>query len=65
MKENEMRPMAREIVMLLSATTPEAKNEGASRSKVQIAPDVLTKVRREVASLLRHFPLYPELIIDE
>jgi glycine hydroxymethyltransferase len=66
MKESEMRQIAKWIVHLLKATKPQQdeKTGGASRAKIHIDPVVLELVRKEVADLLHHFPLYPELVID-
>ncbi|HNA61770.1 MAG TPA: glycine hydroxymethyltransferase [Rhabdochlamydiaceae bacterium] len=66
MKEGEMRQIGAWIVNLLKATKPQKdeKTGGPSRAKVYIDPTVLEKTRQHVADLLKHFPLYPELVID-
>ena len=66
MKEGEMRQIGAWIVHLLKATKAQKdeKTGGPSRAKVHIDPTVLEKTRQHVADLLKHFPLYPELVID-
>ncbi len=66
MKEAEMKEIATLIVTLLKATkpAPSEKDGGTSRAKVVIDPQVLSQTRKEIASLLSRFPLYPELVID-
>jgi glycine hydroxymethyltransferase len=66
MKEHEMRQIGQWIVKLLKATKPQQdeKTGGVSRAKIYIDPVVLESVRKHVADLLHHFPLYPELVID-
>lgn len=63
LKENEMRQIADLIVDLLKGSQPKMV-EGTgkhSRAKVESDPLVLEKVQKEVADLLKAFPLYPEL----
>jgi glycine hydroxymethyltransferase len=64
MKEPEMKEIADFIVDLLRNTKPANDEKGASRSKVDIDPQVLARVQKEVAALLKVYPLYPELVID-
>ena len=66
MKEAEMRHIGAWIVNLLKATKAgrDEKTGGSSRAQVEIDPVVLEKTRQHVADLLKHFPLYPELMID-
>jgi glycine hydroxymethyltransferase len=59
MKEAEMKEIGAMIVKLLKATKPDA----ASRSKVEITPPILEAVRKGVSSLLKKYPLYPEITI--
>ncbi len=65
MKEAEMKQIGAWIVRLLKATKPgkDEKTGQISRSKVEIAPEVLSSVRQEIAALLKRFPLYPEVEI--
>jgi len=60
MKEKEMEQIADLIVLLLRSTV----SPPGERAKMQIDPKVLSRVQSEIASLLAHFPLYPELMID-
>lgn len=64
MKEAEMKEVARLIFELLKATKPAVVNGEASRAKTEIEPSVLTSVQKQVAALLKEFPLYQELVID-
>lgn len=64
MKEAEMKEIARLIFELLQNTKPAHDEKGASRAKVEIDPQTLADVRKQVGTLLKAFPLYPELIID-
>ncbi len=57
----EMRRVAKLIVAVLKETKP-AKTEGKEgRVKTETSEKMLSKAHDEVASLLRAFPLYPEL----
>lgn len=66
MKEKEMQEIADLIVDLLSATAPTIveKTGEKSRAKVHIDASVLQSVQEKNLSLLKKFPLYPEIIID-
>ncbi|HSX03316.1 MAG TPA: glycine hydroxymethyltransferase [Rhabdochlamydiaceae bacterium] len=64
MKEKEMEEIAGLIYELLKATKPIADQKGGMRSKAEIEPHTLKKVKNSVLELLKRFPLYPELIID-
>ncbi len=59
MRETQMKEIAEIIVHLLRHTTGEKEN----RSKVKIDPEALLLCQRQVKTLLKAFPLYPELII--
>lgn len=65
MKEGQMKEIGSWIVKLLKATKPlKDEHGGMSRAKVEINPSVLEATRKEVAALLKQFPLYPEIIIE-
>ncbi len=66
MREKEMRLIGDLIVKLLRGTKPALSEKGGekSRAKIEIEPQVLSSVKRQVAELLGAFPLYPELVID-
>lgn len=64
MKEDEMGEIGSLIYTLLKNTKPATEEGVASRSKIEIDPKALTSCRRQVAELLKRFPLYPELVID-
>jgi hypothetical protein len=53
-----MRQIGLWIVQLLKGTKP-----GANRSEVEINTSVLASIQKEIAELLKRFPLYPEIII--
>ena len=59
MKEKEMEEIASIVVSLLREAKP-----GASKSLVTAPEEALERARKRVSDLLRHFPLYPELVID-
>jgi len=61
MKEGEMREIAQLIINLLRKTKPV---EG-SRAKTEIDPVVLSETRKGIEHLLKRFPLYPEIIVDD
>lgn len=63
MKETEMGQIAQWIVELLQSTKPAQDEKGPSRSKVEIDPKVLTRVKQGVTALLDAYPLYPEIVI--
>lgn len=67
MKEDEMREIASIIVELLRAAKPEiaAKTGGPSKAKAHVESGALARARARVGELLKAFPLYPELFIDE
>ena len=60
MKEKEMKEIGNWIVGLLKAT----QGSKESRAKADITPSVLKTVRKNVAELLKQFPLYPEIVIN-
>lgn len=60
MGTSEMQEMGVMIHDLLTHTKP----AGDDKSKVEIEPHVLERVKIEVGNLLRAFPLYPEVVID-
>lgn len=66
MKEAEMDEIADLIVELLSAATPTVveKTGEKSKAKVHIDATVLESVQEKCLTLLKKFPLYPEIIID-
>lgn len=59
MKEPEMKQIGSAIVHLLKGSKP-----GVKRSEVEINPSSLASVQKEIAALLKKFPLYPEIMID-
>jgi glycine hydroxymethyltransferase len=65
MKEPEMKAIANMIIELLKNTKPD-EVEGVPLNKAPpiVTPKILKKIQEQVADLLKHFPLYPELIID-
>lgn len=67
MKQPEMKEIASILVDLLRHVKPEivAKTGAPSRAKVEIQGEALARARGKVADLLKAFPLYPELFIDE
>lgn len=67
MKQEEMREIASILTELLRQATPEivAKTGAPSKAKAHIAPAALSRARARVGELLKAFPLYPELFIDE
>ncbi|NGX59393.1 MAG: Serine hydroxymethyltransferase [Chlamydiae bacterium] len=66
MRENEMRQIGIMIVDLLKGTKPafSEKLQGNSRAKVDIDPQVLSRVQIQVKDLLSHHPLYPEVVVE-
>jgi glycine hydroxymethyltransferase len=64
MKEAQMDEIASIIASLLKATQAAKEEAGVSRDAVEIDSQVLAEKKAQVATLLRHFPLYPELIIE-
>ena len=67
MKEPQMCEIADAIVDLLQHTKPtvDEKGPGLSRSKVHTDPKALARVHGKVADVLSHYPLYPELVIEQ
>ncbi len=67
MKQGEMKEIASIMVDLLKAAKPEivAKTGAPSRAKAFVEPAALEAARERVGDLLKAFPLYPELFIDE
>ncbi len=63
----EMKEIASIIVDLLSQAKPahDPKTNGPSKAKATVPEAVMLKARLRVADLLKGFPLYPELHIDE
>lgn len=59
LKENEMKKIALLIYDQLSHT------RGGDKAKVSVDEKVANRVKNEVRELLDHFPLYPELMIEE
>lgn len=62
----EMRVLASIIANILRHTTAVASEAGGlpGRAKSHTEPKVLERARAQVAELLRHFPLYPEIPYD-
>jgi glycine hydroxymethyltransferase len=67
MKEHEMGEIASIIVDLLKGAKPEIVEKTGQPSKAKASVDrrVLQNAKERVAHLLKQFPLYPELVIDE
>ncbi len=66
MKEEEMMMIADLIAKLLKAARPTIDENGrASRAKVDCDIGVIESIRKRIVELLEHFPLYPELVVDE
>lgn len=62
MGKPEMEEIAEIIYLILSHTKPQIQENGtASRSQIEIAPEVLQEAHSRVKKLLLKFPLYPEL----
>ncbi|NGX46736.1 MAG: Serine hydroxymethyltransferase [Chlamydiae bacterium] len=66
MREAEMRQIGLMIVDLLKGSKPafSEKLQGKGRAKVDIDPQVLSRVQIQVKDLLSNFPLYPEVFIE-
>lgn len=66
MKQNEMKEIASIAVALLKEAEPamDEKTGGPSRAKANVRSIVLARARQRVADVLKHFPLYPELVIE-
>ena len=66
MKEEEMKLIADLMVELLKSARPLIDENGQpSRAKVHCEPEVLEDIQKNILHLLEHFPLYPELVVDE
>lgn len=67
MTPREMKEIASIVVDLLKEAKPEMVEKSGlpSRAKAKVPVQVMRRAQERVADLLRHFPLYPELIIDE
>lgn len=65
MKEAQMDEIAQVICSLLKGAAA-GKDEagGVSRDAIEIDPQVLKEQKERVSALLRHFPLYPEVVIE-
>ncbi|NGX26092.1 MAG: Serine hydroxymethyltransferase [Chlamydiae bacterium] len=66
MREAEMRQIGLMIVDLLKGSKPafSEKLQGKGRAKVDIDPQVLSRIQIQVKDLLSNFPLYPEVFIE-
>lgn len=66
MKEQEMDIIATLMATLLKGATPHVSSSTGetSKTKADIDPKLVTRVKEEVDLLLKKFPLYPELVID-
>ncbi|MBM3184630.1 MAG: glycine hydroxymethyltransferase, partial [Chlamydiae bacterium] len=65
MKEKEMKEIASIIASVLKDAKPTIDETGApSRAKAEANASILSKAKERISQLLKHFPLYPELIID-
>ncbi len=66
MKEEQMGQIGIMLHDLLKGCTPahDPKTGKKSRVKVEIDPQVLSRVQLKVKDLLADFPLYPELVIS-
>ena len=64
---SQMKEIASIVVDLLKEAKPaiDEKTKGPSRAKVDVEPSVIKRARSRVADVLKDFPLYPELLIDE
>jgi glycine hydroxymethyltransferase len=58
MREKEMREIASIIIDLLKEATPTEK------AKAHVPAPVLARAQNRVRELMKHFPLYPELVIE-
>lgn len=66
MGASEMREIGSIVYDLLKGAEPfrDEKTGVASKAKIQVSKDLLTKSQERVAELLKGFPLYPEIVID-
>jgi glycine hydroxymethyltransferase len=67
MGPSEMKEIASIVVDLLKEAKPvmDEKTKAPSKAKAFVPEAVMKKARHRVAGLLKDFPLYPELLIDE
>lgn len=65
MRQAEAREIGIMVYDLLSHTRPafSEKVDGKSKTKADIEPEALNRIRSQVSDLLKNFPLYPELVI--
>ena len=66
-KEEEMKQIADHICDLLkSVQIPNVEKTGKpSRAKVRLEESTLSRVQTEIGDMLKHFPLYPEIELEE
>ncbi len=66
MKQKEMREIASIAVSLLkeAKSSADEKTGMPSRTKAYVSSTVLKHAEQRVADILKHFPLYPELVIE-
>jgi glycine hydroxymethyltransferase len=66
MKEKEMMVIAEIIVDVLKGTKASLVEKTGEKSKAKSVtdPKVLQEARTKIVDLLKHFPLYPELVIE-
>jgi glycine hydroxymethyltransferase len=67
MKQAEMKEIASIIADLLKGAEPEIveKTKLVSKAKAKVSSKILDQSKERVVALLKKFPLYPELTIDE
>lgn len=67
MGPGEMREIASIIYDLLKNAKPlhDEKTGNPSRAKASVPQEILSQAEKKVKDILKHFPLYPELLIDE
>jgi glycine hydroxymethyltransferase len=66
MKQKEMEEIATIAISLLKEAKPSAdeKTGAPSRAKAYVPPKALAQAEQRVLDILKHFPLYPELVIE-
>ncbi len=66
MKEREMKEIASILFDLLKEAKPltDSKTGSPSRAKAWVESATLSRAQERVFDLLKHFPLYPELVFD-
>lgn len=66
MGQTEMREIADIIIDVLSHTTPAILETTGlvSKAACTVAPEILKRSQMRVKELLSHYPLYPEIILD-